>query len=89
MDPKSIADISGAAVGIVTALISWGGVIMLFIVFRNFLIAGISRAFIQVFESGDTKTRETLIRFLVDKNMAVPEIYANLKKEFEGPQEGV
>ena len=80
MDPKAIADVSNSIVGIVTALISWGGVIILFLVFRNFIIAGISRAFIQAFESGNEKTRETLVRFLVDKNLAVPEIYANLKK---------
>lgn len=88
MDPKSIAEISGAAVGIVTGLISWGGVIILFLVFRNFIIAGVSRAFIQVFESGDPRTREMLVRYLVDKNMTVPEIYANLKKGFENPNEG-
>jgi len=91
VDPKSIADISGAAVGIVTGLISWGGVIILFLVFRNFIIAGISRAFIQVFETGSIRTKEMLVRFLIDKNQTVPEIYANLKKDFEstgGLQDG-
>lgn len=85
MDPKAIAEISTSAVGIVTTLLSWGGVIILFLVFRNFIIAGISRAFIQVFESGDPRTREMLIRFMVDKNMAYPEIYASMKQELEGP----
>lgn len=89
MDPKSIADISGAAVGIVTGLISWGGVIILFLIFRNFITAGISRAFIQVFESGDSKTREMLVRFLVDKNMTLPEIYENMKRHYEDLGGGV
>lgn len=89
MDPNSVANISGAAVGIVTGVISWTGVIVLFLVFRNFIIAGISRAFIQVFESGDQKTKEILVRFLIDKNQTVPEIYENLKREFEGPGGGV
>lgn len=86
MDPKSIAELSGTIVGIVTSVIGWTGVILLFLVFRNFIIAGISRAFIQVFESGNDKTREILVRFLIDKNMTVPEIYQNLKKDFEGKE---
>ena len=89
MDPKAIAEISTATVGIVTSLIGWGGLLCLFVVFRNFIIAGISRAFIQVFESGDKKTKEILIRFLIDKNKTVPEIYASLKKDFEDNPEGV
>ena len=83
MDPV-LADMSKSIVGIVTAVIGWGGVLLLFLIFRNFIIAGISRAFIQAFESGDERTKEVLIRFLIDKNMTVPEIYANLKKDFEG-----
>lgn len=82
MDP-SIAEVTKSAVGILTSVISWAAVITIFIVFRNFVIAGISRAFIQVFESGSEKTRETLVRYLVDKNMTVQEIYENLKKDFE------
>jgi hypothetical protein len=83
VDPKSIADISTSAVGIVTTLLSWGGVIILFLVFRNFIIAGISRAFIQVFENGTRETRETLIRFFVDKNATYSEVYAKMKSDFE------
>ncbi len=82
MDP-SVAEITRSAVGVLAVVISWAAIITIFIIFRNFIIAGISRAFIQAFESGNDKTRETLVRFLLDKNMVVPEIYASLKKQFE------
>jgi hypothetical protein len=87
MDPV-IAEINKTVIGIVTCIVAWGGIITLFIIFRNFIIAGISRAFIQVFESGNDKTREILVKFLVDKNMAVPEIYKNLKNHFENSDSG-
>jgi len=83
VDP-TVVEITKSAVGIVTTVLSWAAVITIFMLFRNFIIAGISRALIMVFESGNDKTREVLIRFLVDKNSTVPEIYENLKKNFEG-----
>lgn len=87
MDPTAV-EITKNAVGILTSIISWAAVIIIFMVLKNFITAGISRAFIIAFESGSDKTREVLIKFLVDKNMAVPEIYRNLKQHFEGGNEG-
>lgn len=83
MDPKTILELNNALIGIVTSLIGWGGIITLFWIFRNFIIAGISRAFIQVFEDGNDKTKQILSRYLIDKNSTLPEIYECLKKEFK------
>lgn len=83
MDLKTIVELNSSIVGIITSLIAWGGVITLFLVFRNFFIAAITRAFIQVFEDGNEKTKQILARYLIDKNCALSEIYANLKKYFE------
>lgn len=84
MDLATIVKLNSSIVGIVTSLIAWGGVIILFLIFRSFFIAGITRAFIQVFEDGNEKTKQILARYLIDKNSAIAEIYANLKKYFEG-----
>lgn len=84
MDPQVIVGVNKSLTGVLTCTIGWGSLLILVVLIRNFIIAGISRAFIQVFESADDRTRETLIRFLVDKNLTVPEIYENLKKNFEG-----
>ncbi|MDA2936131.1 hypothetical protein MYX06_02855 [Patescibacteria group bacterium AH-259-L05] len=83
MEASTIVDINSTIIGIVGSVIAWGGFLLLVVVLRNFIVAGISRAFIQVFESATDKTKETLVRYLVDKNATIEEIYENLKKHFE------
>jgi len=82
MDPV-IAEVNDSIIGIITIFIGWSGVIILFVLVRNFIIAGISRAFIQVFEGSNEKNKEILVKYLIDKNSTLREIYDHLKKFFK------
>lgn len=83
MDYAVITELNKALIGIIIALVGWGGVLSLFWLFRNFIIAGITGAFLQVFENGNEKTRQILAQYLVDKNKTLPAIYECLKNMYK------
>ena len=64
-----------SAVPIVQSLISWGGLIIILLIFKGFITFGISLALKDSILNSTGTTQERLIRFLVNKSMTMKALY--------------
>ena len=77
-----------SVVRLFTDTIGWFGVIVLLIVLRNFIIYGISAVFRDAIVNASPEKQRLLIRFLVNKDMVLGDLYEYMKERFE-PKEGL
>lgn len=79
MEPEWVPSV----VRLFTEAIGWVGIIVLLIVLRNFIIYGISAVFRDAIVNASTKKQRLLIRFLVNKDMVLGDLYQYLKVRLE------
>ena len=77
-----------SVVRLFTDTIGWFGVIVILIVLRNFIIYGISAVFRDAIVNASPEKQRLLIRFLVNKDMVLGDLYEYMKERFE-PKEGL
>ena len=79
MEPEWVPSV----VRLFTDTIGWFGVIALLIVLRNFIIYGISAVFRDAIVNASPEKQRLLIRFLVNKDMVLGDLYEHMKERFE------
>lgn len=72
-----------SVVRLFTDTIGWVGVIVLLIVLRNFVVYGVSAVFRDAIVNASAEKQRLLIRFLVNKDMVLGDLYQYLKERFE------
>lgn len=75
-------------VSIVGLIIGWAGTIALLGIFKNFIIAAFTSAFLELLKHGSEQTQRLLIKYFVDRGADTAEqAYEILKANFENKQE--
>ena len=66
-----------------TDTIGWIGVIALLLILRNFVVYAISAVFRDAIVNAGAEKQRLLIRFLVNKEMVLSDLYQFLRERFE------
>lgn len=72
-----------SVVRLFTDAIGWIGCIFILIVLRNFVVYGISAVFRDAIVNASGERQRLLIRFLVNKEMVLGDLYTYLKERYE------
>lgn len=72
-----------SVVRLFTDTIGWFAVIVLLIVLRNFIIYGISAVFRDAIINASPEKQRLLMRFLVNKDVVLGDLYEYMKERFE------
>jgi hypothetical protein len=72
-----------SVVRLFTDAIGWVGAILLLLVLRNFIIYGISAVLRDAIVNASAEKQRLLIRFLVNKDMVLSDLYKYLRERSE------